>query len=47
VVILLIVVAIFAPVIVGVLGHPPNEFHQDPELLDPPSATCRGARSAA
>src|SRR4029453_9414923 len=35
VVILLIMVAIFAPVIVGVLGHPPNEFHQDSELLDP------------
>jgi peptide/nickel transport system permease protein len=35
IVVLLIVMAIFAPVIVGVLGHPPNEFHQDPALLDP------------
>ncbi|HEY7223066.1 MAG TPA: ABC transporter permease [Micromonosporaceae bacterium] len=29
VVILLILVAIFAPVIVHFLGHPPNEYHQD------------------
>lgn len=29
VVVLLILAAIFAPVIVKVLGHPPNEFHQD------------------
>jgi peptide/nickel transport system permease protein len=34
VVILLILVAIFAPFIVKLLGHPPNEFHQDPALLD-------------
>ena len=33
VVILLILVAIFAPLIVKLLGHPPNEFHQD--LIDP------------
>jgi ABC-type dipeptide/oligopeptide/nickel transport system permease subunit len=33
VVIFLIVVAIFAPVVVGQFGHPPNEFHQD--LIDP------------
>jgi len=35
---LLILVAIFAPVIVRLLGHPPNEFHQnliDPELQTP------------
>jgi peptide/nickel transport system permease protein len=32
-VIFLVVVAVFAPLIVGVLGHPPNEFHQ--ELVDP------------
>lgn len=32
VVILLILVAIFAPLIVALLGHPPEEFHQ--ELLD-------------
>jgi len=29
VVVFLIVVAIFAPVVVGLFGHPPNEFHQD------------------
>jgi peptide/nickel transport system permease protein len=29
VVILLILLALFAPVIVSLLGHPPNEFHQD------------------
>jgi peptide/nickel transport system permease protein len=35
VIILLILMAIFAPLIVDLLGHPPNEFHQDPALLDP------------
>src|SRR3954451_25427394 len=35
VVVLLIVVAVFAPLIVKLLGHPPNEFHKDPKLLDP------------
>jgi len=29
VILFLIVVAIFAPLIVDLLGHPPNEFHQD------------------
>lgn len=33
VVVLLILVAVFAPLIVSLLGHPPNEFHQD--KLDP------------
>ncbi|MFN2539223.1 MAG: ABC transporter permease, partial [Mycobacteriales bacterium] len=33
VIVLLILTAIFAPFIVKVLGHPPNEFHD--ELLDP------------
>ncbi|MFE5091758.1 ABC transporter permease [Streptomyces sp. NPDC056638] len=33
VVLVLIVVAVFAPLIVGLLGHPPNDFHQD--KLDP------------
>jgi ABC-type dipeptide/oligopeptide/nickel transport system permease subunit len=33
VIVLLILIAIFAPLIVKVLGHPPNEFHQD--LIDP------------
>jgi len=32
-VIYLIVVAFAAPLVVGLLGHPPNEFHQ--ELIDP------------
>lgn len=32
-VLFLILVAIFAPLIVGLLGHEPNEFHQ--ELVDP------------
>jgi peptide/nickel transport system permease protein len=34
-IIALILMAIFAPLIVKLLGHPPNEFHQDPSLLDP------------
>ncbi|WP_394430216.1 ABC transporter permease [Streptomyces sp. SGAir0957] len=33
VVVFLILVAIFAPLIVSLLGHPPNQFHQD--KLDP------------
>ncbi|MCX4734879.1 ABC transporter permease [Streptomyces sp. NPDC059832] len=33
VVLVLVVVAVFAPLIVGLLGHPPNDFHQD--KLDP------------
>jgi peptide/nickel transport system permease protein len=33
IVVLLVLVAIFAPLIVQVFGHPPNEFHQ--ELIDP------------
>ena len=38
IIILLVLAAIFAPMIVKVLGHPPNEFHQnlvDPELSRP------------
>jgi peptide/nickel transport system permease protein len=34
IVILLILAAIFAPLIVNLLGHPPNEFHQDGSLID-------------
>jgi ABC-type dipeptide/oligopeptide/nickel transport system permease subunit len=34
VVVLLILVAIFAPWIVALLGHPPDEFHQDAALMD-------------
>jgi len=37
VLIFLILVAIFAPLIVSVLGHPPNEFHQD--LIDTAGGT--------
>ena len=33
VIVLLILIAVFAPWIVKLLGHPPNEFHQD--LIDP------------
>jgi len=33
--ILLCLVAIFAPLLVRWFGYPPNEFHQDPELLAP------------
>jgi peptide/nickel transport system permease protein len=40
VVIFLIVVAIFAPLIVKVIGHPPNEFHQN--LIDPTLQTPIG-----
>ncbi|GHC49101.1 ABC transporter permease [Streptomyces cinnamoneus] len=41
VVLLLILVAIFAPVIVGLLGHPPNEFHE--ETIDPLFSTPKEA----
>jgi peptide/nickel transport system permease protein len=40
VVILLILVAVFAPLIVRVLGHPPAEFHQN--LIDPSLQTPKG-----
>jgi peptide/nickel transport system permease protein len=40
VVLLLILIAIFAPLIVKVLAHPPNEFHQD--LIDPNISTPVG-----
>ncbi|HST86171.1 MAG TPA: ABC transporter permease [Kineosporiaceae bacterium] len=39
-VVLLIVIAICAPLIVKVLAHPPNEFHQD--LIDPNISTPIG-----
>src|SRR5256885_13186352 len=38
VVVFLILVAVFAPLIAKLLGHPPNEFHQsliDPDLQSP------------
>jgi peptide/nickel transport system permease protein len=34
VVLFLIVVAIFAPLIVSWFGHPPNDFHDDPQHID-------------
>jgi peptide/nickel transport system permease protein/oligopeptide transport system permease protein len=39
---LLILVAVFAPLIVSLLGHPPNEFHQ--KLIDPSLQTPRTPR---
>lgn len=39
-VLFLIAVAIFAPLIVKLLGHPPNEFHQN--LIDPNLQTASG-----
>jgi ABC-type dipeptide/oligopeptide/nickel transport system permease subunit len=40
IVLVLIVIAIFAPLLTRWLGHPPNEFHQD--LIDPDLQTPRG-----
>jgi peptide/nickel transport system permease protein len=40
IVIFLILVALFAPLIVKVVGHPPNEFHQN--LIDPTLQTPSG-----
>ncbi|HEX6871757.1 MAG TPA: ABC transporter permease [Micromonosporaceae bacterium] len=39
-IILLILMAIFAPLIVSLLGHPPNEFHQD--LINQETLTPNG-----
>jgi len=36
-----VAIAVFAPLIVGAFGHPPNEFHQN--LIDPELQTPRGA----
>lgn len=41
VVVFLILVALFAPVIVGLLGHPPDEFHED--QIDPLFGTPIGS----
>ncbi|MER5682655.1 ABC transporter permease [Streptomyces sp. NPDC002205] len=41
VVLLLILIAVFAPLIVNLLGHPPNEFHED--LLDPDLGIPKGS----
>jgi peptide/nickel transport system permease protein len=40
VVVFLILVAVFAPVVVGLLGHPPNAFHED--LVDPDLSVPNG-----
>jgi ABC-type dipeptide/oligopeptide/nickel transport system permease subunit len=40
VVLLLILVAIFAPLLVKAFGHPPNDFHQD--LIDPTFQNAKG-----
>ncbi|MFC5804851.1 ABC transporter permease [Streptomyces formicae] len=41
IVVLLILVAVFAPLIVSLLGHPPNEFHED--QIDPLFGTPIGS----
>lgn len=41
VVLLLILVAVFAPLIVSLLGHPPNEFHE--EEIDPLFSVPKGS----
>ncbi|MEW1696751.1 ABC transporter permease [Streptomyces sp. NPDC093249] len=41
VVVFLVLVAVFAPLIVGLLGHPPDEFHED--QIDPLFGTPTGA----
>jgi peptide/nickel transport system permease protein len=41
IVLFLILVAVFAPQIVSVFGHPPNEFHED--MLDPDLGIPKGA----
>ncbi len=40
VVVLLVLVALFAPLIVSLLGHPPDEFHQD--RIDPLFGVAKG-----
>jgi peptide/nickel transport system permease protein len=40
IIIILVLIAIFAPVIVKLIGHPPNEFHQD--QVDPSLQTAKG-----
>ena len=39
-IVLLILIAVFAPFLVKLLGHPPNEFHQD--LIDPTFQVPKG-----
>jgi peptide/nickel transport system permease protein len=41
VVVILILIAVLAPLVVKLLGHPPNEFH--PDLIDPNMQTPKGA----
>jgi len=40
VIVLLVLVAVFAPLVVKLLGHPPNEYHQ--EYIDPTLGTPTG-----
>jgi peptide/nickel transport system permease protein len=40
-IVVFIVIAVLAPLIVDVIGHPPNEFHQD--LIDPELQIPRGS----
>ncbi|MBI3687132.1 MAG: ABC transporter permease [Actinobacteria bacterium] len=42
VILVLVLVAIFAPLVVRLLGHPPTEFHED--LIDPSLQVARGPR---
>jgi len=40
VIVLLVLMAVFAPVLVKLFGHPPNEFHSD--LIDPTFSRAKG-----
>ena len=40
VIVLLLLIAVFSPLLVKLLGHPPNEFHQN--LIDPALSTPKG-----
>ncbi len=43
----LIVVAVLAPLIVRLLGHPPNEFHQRPDRPVPADGRAAGGAASA
>lgn len=42
IVLLLILMAVFAPLIIKLFGHPPDEFHQDAKLMDAAMGVPRG-----
>ncbi|MFE0106282.1 ABC transporter permease [Streptomyces sp. NPDC059009] len=44
VVVFLILVAVFAPFIVDLLGHPPNQYHDSEKYIDPLTSAPVGAR---